>query len=289
MPSHNSKKKKEEEKAVEKMQSVMRTEVGETGEPVNPMLRVIGSSRSTKGNVKERPMGIDPKMEKPMGSEQSADTPKTPMDSNIMDLLGKGIVQRDNVYSYDPVQAEAKKKELISNRQDLFGEMKGLLKRGYGVGSDEIQSLKKEAGTELGVTPEAFEQALGRIPEGRKGQLEKFREQRDIRAKKFFEEMSQKRMSAQRRPTYSRFGDLRKAARLKKRGFGRAADALAARFALSPEAKAPAIASEAFLKERERIGEEARRAQGIRTRLAEVLLGNLIGEDRGSQGLSAFR
>lgn len=178
--------------------------------------------------------------------------------------------------------------ERTLGRQKFASELKEAM---AGKPKSDLASLMTEdvrgKASELGLTTGQVGSFLKK--EFGKTEMEQFKRDRDVRAKKFFEEMSQKRMSAQRRPTYSRFGELRRATQLRKRGFGRAADAVAARFALSPEAKAPAVASQAFLKERERIGEEARRAQGIKTRLTETLLRNLVGENKDEQGIFGLR
>ena len=202
---------------------------------------------------------------------------KETVDQNIMGLLNKGIVQKGNVYSYNPTQAEADKETLVSNRQDLFHEMKGWAQRGYGAASDEMKAVREEALSRYGVSPEAFDTAFGKTDLGKKEQRAQKEKDRLARYNEFYDRTmgAGSGLAGRKRKLYARNAELKRAIQLRKKGFGSAAERLALGAASSLEAQGPAVASQGYLQALEDNKAQANRQRAINQQLGVRLLAGL--------------
>ena len=87
----------------------------------------------------------------------------------------------------------------------------------------------------------------------------------------------------ERRRLFSRRGKLRLAEQLRKRGFGRAAEAVALDYARSPEASAPSIMTPELRAKMEQDSETASQLRSMNEQLIERLMGNSGQDFRGGK------
>ena len=248
MPSHYSKKKQEEEEALKNAQGVMRTEVDEDGEPIDPKLRLIGTA-SKQNNPITSGAG---------GSTGSGASTKQPTSFAQSDPRVRAERERLETARYNAMRDGSMKQE----RRDLMDRLTKAVDLTKEQGRDDrIAEIKDIALNELMVKPEAFERQLTKANKT---------SQRAYDA--FYERNTKGGGLNRRRKLYSRMGGLRKARRLRKMGFVDAANQAASDWARSMDSEAPAVATQGFLAARGQAMDRVERTRQNNARLQQLLV-----------------
>ena len=248
MPSHYSKKKKEEDEAVRDTQSVVRNEVDEDGEPIDPKLRLIRAGKPVASN---KIYDADDPDKPTVSSGATTGLPST-------DYRVRDEQERLETARYNAMRDGSMKQE----RRDLMDRLTQAVDLTKEQGRDErLGEIKDIALNELGVKPKAFERQLTYANKTSQKAYDAF-----------YERNTKGGGLNRRRKVYSRMGGLRKARKLRKMGFVDAANKAASDWAGSMDSEAPAVATQGFLAARGQAMDRVQRTRQNNARLQQLLV-----------------